>query len=155
MKWLKWVKWVAVGFRCSRFGLVQIFCAGPKIYLPIVAVTNILHQTKRWFALSKIGFCACTKSLGEALNAVKFLGWLKKFGPAQDILGLVQGQGIRTNVPKNWVKKTKIYMHKIFQKTTFWLLKIYPLHHISIIKIEEKTNHKSFWIWIGQTKKLT
>ena len=76
------------------FGLVQIFCARPKIYLHIVAVTNILCQTKRWFAFSKIGFCAGTKVFEEALNAVKFLGWLKQFGPAQNILGLVKGQGI-------------------------------------------------------------
>ena len=32
----------------------------------------------------------------EALNAVKFLGWLKKFGPAQNILGPGKGQGIRS-----------------------------------------------------------
>ena len=68
------------------FGLVQIFCARPKIYWHIVAVTNILCQTKRWFAFSKIVFCAGTKVFEEALNAVKFLGWLKKFGPAQNIL---------------------------------------------------------------------
>jgi len=43
---------------------------------------------------SKIGFCAGTKGFEEALNAVKFLGWLKKFGPAQNILGPVKGQGI-------------------------------------------------------------
>ena len=73
------------------FGLVQVFCARPKIYLHIVAVTNILCQTKRWFAFSKIGFCAGTKVFEEALNAVKFLGWLKKFGPAQNILGPVKG----------------------------------------------------------------
>ena len=30
----------------------------------------------------------------EALNTVKFLGWLKKFGPAKNILGPVKGQGI-------------------------------------------------------------
>ena len=30
----------------------------------------------------------------EAVNAVKFLGWLKKFEPAQNILGPVKGQGI-------------------------------------------------------------
>ena len=30
----------------------------------------------------------------EALNAVKVLGLLKKFGPAQNILGSVKGQGI-------------------------------------------------------------
>ena len=79
------------------FGLVQIFCARPKIYLRIVAVTNILCQTKRWFAFSKIGFCAGTKVFEEALNAVKFLGWLKKFWPAQNILGPVKGQGISTS----------------------------------------------------------
>ena len=71
------------------FGLVQIFCARPKIYLHIAAVTNILCQTKRWFAFSEIGFCVRTKVFEEALNAVKFLGWLKKIGPAQNILGPV------------------------------------------------------------------
>ena len=57
-------------------------------------ITNILCQTKRGFAFSKIGFCASTKVFEEALNAVKFLGWLKKFGLAQNILGPVKGQGI-------------------------------------------------------------
>ena len=70
----------------------QIFCVRPKLYLHIVLVTNILCQTKRWFAFSKIGFCAGTKVFEEALNAVKFLGWLKKFGLAQNILGPVKGQ---------------------------------------------------------------
>ena len=73
---------------------VQNFCVGPKIFLHIVPVTNILCQAKRWFAFSKIGFCAGTKVFEEALNAVKFLGWLKKFGPAQNILRPVKGQGI-------------------------------------------------------------
>ena len=50
------------------------FCARPKIYLRIVAVTNILCQTKRWFAFSKIVFCVGTKVFEEALNAVKFSG---------------------------------------------------------------------------------
>ena len=45
----------------------------------------------------KIGFCASTKVFEEALNAVKFLGWLKKFGPVQNILGPVKGQR-KTNV---------------------------------------------------------
>ena len=66
-----------------------MFCVGPKIYLRIVPVTNILCQTK-----SKIGFCAGTKVFEEALNAIKFLDWLKKFGPAQNILGPVKGQGV-------------------------------------------------------------
>ena len=43
---------------------------------------------------SKIGFCAGTKVFEEALNAVKFLGWLRKFGLAQNILGHIKGQGI-------------------------------------------------------------
>jgi hypothetical protein len=77
------------------FGLVQFFCARPKIYFHIVAVTNILCQTKRCFAFSKIDFCADTKVFEEALNTVQFLGWLKKFGLAQNILGPVKGQGIR------------------------------------------------------------
>jgi hypothetical protein len=41
-----------------------------------------------------MGFCSGTKVFEEALNAVKFLGWLKKFGPAQNILGPVKGHGI-------------------------------------------------------------
>ena len=78
----------------------KMFCAGPhfwvgpKMYLHIVPVTEILWQTKRWLAFSKIGFCAGTKVFEDALNAVKFLGWLKKFGLAQNILGLVKVQGI-------------------------------------------------------------
>ena len=48
------------------FGLVQVFCARPKIYLHIVAVTNILCQTKKWFEFSKIGFWASKKVFEEA-----------------------------------------------------------------------------------------
>ena len=74
--------------------LVQIFCARLKIYLHIEAVTNILCQTKRCFAFSEICFCAGAKVFVEALNAAKFLGWLKKFELAQNMLGPVKGQGI-------------------------------------------------------------
>ena len=81
-------------FRCPKmFRLVQIFCARPKIYLHIVAVTNILCQTKILFVFSKIVFCAGIKVFEEALNTVKFLGWPKKLGQAQNILGPVKGQG--------------------------------------------------------------
>ena len=55
----------------------QKFCARQK---------DDLHSVKLFF-------CAGTKVFEEALNAVKFLGWLKKFGPAQNILGPVKGQG--------------------------------------------------------------
>ena len=72
----------------------KFFVPDQKKYLYVVAVTNILGQTKIWFAFSNIGFCASTKFFEEALNAVKFLDWLKIFGPAQNILGPVKGQGI-------------------------------------------------------------
>ena len=38
--------------------------------------------------------CASSKVFEEALDAVKFLGCLKKFGPAKNILGPVKGQSI-------------------------------------------------------------
>ena len=56
----------------------QTFCATPKYN----------------FISAKFGFCASAKVFEEALNAIKFLDWLKKFGPAQNILGPVEGQGI-------------------------------------------------------------
>ena len=52
----------------------QTFCAKQK---------DDLHSAKLVFVPAK-----------EALNAVKFLGWLKIFGLAQNILGPVKGQGI-------------------------------------------------------------
>ena len=94
---------IALSFYSSvpkKFGLVHIFFVRPKIYLHIVPVTNILCQTKRWFAFSKIGFCAGTKVFEEALNAVKFLSWLKKFGPAQNILVPVDVVGRVKKIPK-------------------------------------------------------
>ena len=76
----------------------KMFCAGP----------NYLSQPKNLFtycashkhfvpdsAFSKIIFCASTKVFEGALNAVKFLGRLKKFRLAQNILGPVKGQGIK------------------------------------------------------------
>ena len=56
----------------------QTFCARQK---------DDLHSVKKFF-------CAGTKVFEKALNAVKFLGWLKKFGPVQNILGPVKGKGI-------------------------------------------------------------
>ena len=75
-------------------GWSKFFVPDQKIYLHFVAVTNILCQTKRWFAFSKIGFCASRKVFEEAQKSVKFLGRHKTFGPAQNILGPVKGQGI-------------------------------------------------------------
>ena len=36
---------------------------------------------------------------GQGINSVKFFGWLKNFGPAQNILRPVKGQGISTSDP--------------------------------------------------------
>jgi hypothetical protein len=59
------------------------FCVGPKFYLHTYCARpkDDLHSVKLFFE--------------EALNAIKFLEWLKTFGPAQNILGPVKGQGIR------------------------------------------------------------
>ena len=73
---------------------VQNVLGWSKCFVPDQKFIYILWQSKRWFAFSKSGFCAGTKVFEEALNAVKFLGWLKKFGLAQNILELVKGQGI-------------------------------------------------------------
>jgi len=56
----------------------QTFCARQK---------DDLHSVK-------IVFCTSTKVFKEALNVVKFWDWLKKFVPAQNILGPVKGRGI-------------------------------------------------------------
>jgi hypothetical protein len=45
----------------------------------------------------------------EALNALKFLGWLKKFGPAQNILRPVKGQGISVYLERGKVHSAEIY----------------------------------------------
>ena len=42
----------------------------------------------------QIIFLSGTKCLELAQYVNKFLGWLKTFGPAQNILGPVKGQGI-------------------------------------------------------------
>ena len=49
--------------------------------------------------IQEIIFCAGTKDFEEALNAVKFLGWIKQFGLAQNIFGPVKGQGISAYCP--------------------------------------------------------
>jgi hypothetical protein len=60
----------------------QTFCARKK---------DDLHSVK-------LVFVPDTKVFDKALNAVKFLGWLKKIGPAQNILGPVKGQGLSVTI---------------------------------------------------------
>ena len=42
--------------------------------------------------ISKFSFSAGTKTFGVALNAIQLLVWFKIFGPAQNMLGPVEGQ---------------------------------------------------------------
>ena len=55
-------------------------------------------------------FCAGTKVFEEALNAVKFLDWLKKFGSTENILRPVKGQGNRLFFGQEFLKTTKVIL---------------------------------------------
>ena len=110
---------------------------GPKMFL---AGPNFLYQNKNLFTycgshkhfvpdkkMIWIQF-ASTKFFEEKLNAVKVLGWLKKFGPAQNVLGPVKGQGTKIQlhwVPLQnflWQHKNQIYWMEIifWSGTKFW-----------------------------------
>ena len=67
-----------------------------------MAVTNILCKKKDDLHSVKLFFV-------PALNAVKFLGWLQKFGLAQNILGPVEGHGIRS---QNYKQKCETFLTK-------------------------------------------
>ena len=73
-----------------------------KFFVPDQKSIYILWQSQTFCARQKddlhsvkLVFVPATKFFEEALNAVKFLVWLKKFGSAQNILGPVKGQGIQ------------------------------------------------------------
>ena len=51
-----------------------------------------MHSVKFFFVQAQKGF-------EEAISALKFLGRLKKLGPAQNILGLVKGQASISSNP--------------------------------------------------------
>jgi hypothetical protein len=63
-------------------------------------------------------FCAGTKVFEEALNIVKFLGWFKKFGLAQNILGPEKGQGINVG--------NRSIVLNFYQQWPVFALKIHP-----------------------------
>ena len=64
----------------------KMFWAGPNVLCQTKNLFTYCGQTKRCFAFCKIGFCYSTNVFEEVLNAVKFLGWHKILGPAQNIL---------------------------------------------------------------------
>ena len=66
------------------------------IYFTAHTFKCVCHCRRAMFrVLGMYNFGAGTKVFEEALNAVKFLGWLKKFGSAQNILGPAKGEGIK------------------------------------------------------------
>ena len=77
-----------IAFNCLV--LLQVL----KSHNYFMPVPDILCHTKRWFPSSKFSICDGRKVFQEAINSIKFLDWLKIFGPAQNILGPVKGHGI-------------------------------------------------------------
>ena len=73
----------------------QMFCAGP-IFLSQPKNLTAYSASEKHFVPEKkmIGFSDCKIFFDEALNAAKFLGCLKKCGPAQTFFGPIKGQGI-------------------------------------------------------------
>ena len=65
-----------------------------KLFVPDQKFIHILCQSQTFYARQKDDLHSVKLVFEEALNAVKFLGWLKKIGPAQNILGPVKRQGI-------------------------------------------------------------
>jgi hypothetical protein len=47
------------------------------------------------------------KVFEEALDAITFFNWNKEFGPAQNILEPVEGQGIRPSLQNKFEQKIK------------------------------------------------
>ena len=93
---------------------VQIFWASPKILSHLVPLQKLLRQHKNEFYWMQIIFWSSTKCLWLAQYVNQFLVRYKKFGPAQNILGPVKGQGIR---------KTKVYkisFNRFQWKASFW-----------------------------------
>ena len=90
----------------SPFTGCKMFCAVPNFLRRTINLSTYIFchsqkfcaRPKKWFAFSKIGFCVGTKVFEEAINAVKCLGWLKRFSPSQNILRPVKGQGIKIDL---------------------------------------------------------
>ena len=67
-------------------------------------------------------------TIEEALNAIKFLDWLKKFGLALNILGPVKGQGISKI---GFCAGTKVFEEALNAiKFLYWLKKFGPPQNI-------------------------
>ena len=78
-------------YRAKKFlSWSTFFVLDQKFTYTLCQSQTFCARKKKIFAFSKIDFCASTKVFEGALNAVKFLGRLKKFRLAQNILGPVK-----------------------------------------------------------------
>ena len=76
----------------------KMFCAGPNFFNQpknLVPLQKSLCRHKNQFCLMQIIFLSGTKCLWPPQYLNIFLVWHKKFGPAQNILRPVKGQGKR------------------------------------------------------------
>ena len=71
--------WAGHNFLCKTKNSFT-YCGSHKRFVP----------NKKMICIQQNVFFAVTKVFNEAVN---FFGWLKKIGPAQNILGPVKGQG--------------------------------------------------------------
>ena len=85
----------------------KMFCAGPnflsqpKHLTAFSASSKTFVPAQKHFYWMQIIFLSGTKCLWLTQYVNKFLLWHKKFGPAQNILGPVKGQGIKVT-SKSW-----------------------------------------------------
>ena len=100
---------------------VQIFWANPKIWLHLVPLQNLLCRHKNQFCWMQIIFLSGTKCLWLPQYVNTFLVWHKKFGPSQNILGPVKGQG--KNLLYNFWNYLKEF--KGFTCYFWWVLRIF------------------------------
>ena len=106
------------------FTCPKIFCAGPNFLSQTKNLTAFSASSKTFvpaqksILLNAIIFLSGTKCLWLPQYVNNFLVWHKKFGPAQNILGPVKGQGIS---------------YKLWQSQTFCARQKDDLHSVKLI----------------------
>ena len=108
-------KWNSVGLNTFKIGTlmpcpftgpsftvwIQTFRASPKIWLHIVPLQKLSCHHKKQFYWMQIILNIVWHKLFVTATIRKFMVWYKKFGPDQNILEPVKGQGINVLNPKN------------------------------------------------------
>ena len=114
-----------------------IFWSGTKSLGRAQYLNKFWSDTKNNFIYwMQIIFLSGTKCLWLPQYVNKFLVWHKQFGPAQNILGPVKGQGMKElshSLENVWIWRTKTYRtSQIEMQPTSWQ---YPSIKIRIITI--------------------